>query len=50
MLTAFKTWYNKPARWFEFWQPQSSYVGGAIASAVAGGSYKLVQLVIGVFS
>ncbi len=50
MISAFKSWFNKPARWYQFWQPESGWAGGAIASTLAGGAFKLVQLVIAVFS
>ena len=30
----FKQWYFKPAKWWEFWLPQSGIEGGVILGAV----------------
>lgn len=29
-------WINKPAKWWQFWLPQSGIVGGSILGLLAG--------------
>lgn len=32
----FSTWWNKPAEWYQFWQPQSGWKGGVILGVIVG--------------
>lgn len=34
-------WFYRPAKWWQFWYPQSSAVGGIIAGVVAVGVFAL---------
>ena len=31
-----RNWYMKPAKWYQFWLPQSSAIGGTIFGTVIG--------------
>jgi hypothetical protein len=38
MIESIKTWWEKPAQWFQFWQPQSGpafyFAGGVVVATV----------------
>ena len=44
MLDNFDRWVHHPAKWWQFWLPQSDALGGAIAGIVVG---VLIYLLIG---
>lgn len=35
MMDIIVRWVNKPARWYEFWYPQSGILGGMLGAAIA---------------
>ncbi len=36
MFDLIKKWFMTDAKWYEFWMPQSGFVGGLIMGAVVG--------------
>ena len=35
-------WWNQPADWWEFWLPQSGWIGGAVLGALAASIIALI--------